>query len=98
MWLDRCGRNLFGGNIDETIEIAMAGHVRGGIAGKLLRSLTNSQWQLRQSKKERAAGFGELNRHQVLHGEVTDYDTEENSLRAIALLHFSGFMLPSSDE
>ncbi len=97
-WYERCGRNLFGDNIDETIENAMVGRTRGGITEQLLRSLTNSQWQLRQSKKERAADFCELNRHQVLHGEVTDYDTEKNSLKAITLLHFSSVMLPRSGE
>lgn len=29
-----------------------------------------------------------LNRHQVLHGESTDYDTEQNSLKAISLLSY----------
>lgn len=95
-WHERCGRNLFGTPIAETIEFAMVGHARDGIAGQLLRSLANEKWPLRQSKKERAVGFSELNRHKVLHGEDTDYGTEEHSLKMIALLHFSSAMLSRS--
>ena len=95
-WYERSGRNLFGTPIEETIEFAMVGHARDGIAGQLLRSLANERWPLRQSKKERAVGFSGLNRHKVLHGEDTDYGTEEHSLKMIALLHFSSAMLSRS--
>ena len=45
------------------------------------------------SKTERGSTFAELNRHQVLHGEVVDYGTEVNSLKAIAFLSFSCWVL-----
>lgn len=34
-----------------------------------------------------------LNRHQVMHGESLDYDTEANSLRAISLLNYVDYAL-----
>jgi hypothetical protein len=40
------------------------------------------------SSWDRPADFDELNRHQVLHGEVLDYGTEPNSLKAISLIHY----------
>lgn len=40
------------------------------------------------SKREREETFSDLNRHQVLHGEVVDYNTEENSLKAISFLRW----------
>ena len=38
------------------------------------------------SERERDRTFSDLNRHQVLHGEVVDYNTEEFSLKAISFL------------
>jgi hypothetical protein len=38
-----------------------------------------------------------LNRHAVIHGTSTDYDTEENSLRCIALLEFLMSLQPLFD-
>ncbi len=40
------------------------------------------------SKHERDNRFVGLNRHQVLHGESTEYGTELNSLKAISLLNY----------
>ena len=96
-WHERCGHNLFGDNIRDTIAATQGGRVKGGIIECLLQSLTNPRWKLRQSRKKRTAEFANLNRHQVLHGEVIDYGTEENSLKAIALLHFSSVILLSPD-
>lgn len=53
----------------------------------------NESIPLWMSINQRAATFTELNRHQVLHGEVVDYGTEENSLKAIAFLSFSRWVL-----
>ena len=40
------------------------------------------------SERERNDTFADLNRHQVLHGESTEYGTELNSLKAISLLNY----------
>lgn len=45
----------------------------------------------------RGAGFTELNRHAVMHGEALDYGTEENGLKAISLLNYVSYVL-SDDE
>ena len=50
------------------------------------------------SKHERPEGFDGLNRHMVLHGESLDYDTRENSLKAISLIGYVGRVLPLRDE
>lgn len=39
--------------------------------------------------------FNSLNRHQVLHGEVSDYGSEINSLKAFSFLAFVGLHLPT---
>ena len=41
-----------------------------------------------KSESAREETFNELNRHQVLHGEVTDYGTEQNSLKMISFLSY----------
>ena len=93
-WQERCGHNLFEGKIEDTVAAAQKNQTKGGLIERLLDSLKNPRWKLKQNQKQRAAGFSDLNRHQVLHGEVTDYGTEEYSLKAIALLHFSSIILP----
>ena len=40
----------------------------------------------------RGESFSSLNRHQVLHGESVDYDTERNSLKSISLLGYLHWM------
>jgi hypothetical protein len=40
-----------------------------------------------------ASGATGLNRHGVMHGESLDYDTRQNSLRAISLLNYVGLAL-----
>lgn len=49
------------------------------------------------SSSERQEGFNELNRHQIIHGEITDYDTEINSLKAISLLNYVSWVLSQDD-
>ncbi len=49
----------------------------------------------RQKKyTDRGKVFNALNRHQVLHGEVSDYGTRINSLKAFSLVIFIGLHLP----
>lgn len=47
------------------------------------------------SEKERGAGFSELNRHMVLHGESLDYGTKTNGLKAISLINYVVHVLKS---
>jgi len=48
------------------------------------------------SANERAEEFNDLNRHQIIHGETTDYDTELNSFKAISLLNYVSYVLSQS--
>lgn len=50
------------------------------------------------SEHERGEIFNELNRHQLLHGEVVDYGTEINSLKSISLLNYVTQVLRLDDE
>jgi len=49
-----------------------------------------------REKESLASGkvFDALNRHQVLHGEVSNYGTELNSLKAFSFLIFTGMHIP----
>lgn len=68
----------FAGNfIDEIAHLALAEDL--SIRGRMARWL--------------ASGATGLNRHGVMHGESLDYDTKENSLRAISLLNYVGLAL-----
>jgi hypothetical protein len=53
---------------------------------------------LKQQMSKRGQVEGHiLNRHAVMHGESLDYDTEENSLRAISLLNYVALSLDPQD-
>ena len=93
---DRWMKNLFlsrdRNDIDEQIKL-----MPNELTRTLSRALLSESWPLAMSQGLRQrlqSGFTELNRHQVLHGEVTGYGTEENSLKAISLLNFCAFVLP----
>lgn len=52
-------------------------------------------WMNRSERSETEEFRVCLNRHQVLHGESTDYDTEQNSLQAISLLSYLHWIFSS---
>ena len=64
---------------------------------KSLMSLFEASAPLWQSKPERNLSFNELNRHQVLHGEVVGYGTEINSLKIISFLNYLCWVLKEVD-
>ena len=55
-------------------------------------------WMNKGERDDRGESFVGLNRHQVLHGESTDYDTEQNSLKVISLLSYLHWILSKHDE
>ena len=61
-------------------------------------SLLLPLWMNKSERDDRSDSFVGLNRHQVLHGESTDYDTEQNSLKAISLLSYLQWILSRTDE
>jgi len=54
-----------------------------------------SQENRAASAQSSGGEFSALNRHQVMHGEVSDYGTEFNSLKAFSFLCFVGLHLPA---
>ena len=93
---DRCSKSLFMGRHREDIE-SRIGQMQNELAREMVRVLLDNDWPLIMSEGQRQQepdGWSHLNRHQVLHGEVIDYGTEENSLKAISLLNYCAFVLP----
>ena len=88
----RLGTTLFS---SQTIQEAagLASEVKEGILRELFLGLMWEDWPAALSVGKRPENFSGLNRHQVMHGEVSDYGTEVNSLQAMALLNFCSFML-----
>ena len=93
---DRWLRSLFlredRKDIGERIEQMPDGLIRA-----MAQALVYDGWPLamtRGKRQQQPAGSSHLNRHRVLHGEVIDYGTEENSLKAISLLNYCATVLP----
>ncbi len=67
------------------------------IEGQTLKSAILSPLTLKlpisASEKDRGSDFIGLNRHQVLHGEVVDYNTKINSLQAISCINYMSQVL-----
>lgn len=74
------------------------GQMHNQLAREMARVLLDSDWPLIMTRGTRPDDFTGLNRHQVLHGEVTDFGTEENSLKAISLLNYCAFVLPRPEQ
>lgn len=55
-------------------------------------------WMSERQRESSFETFTALNRHQVLHGESVDYDTEENSLKVVSLLNYLHCILKMSGE
>lgn len=69
------------------------GDVRSADLLHPLFELHNSDF-LKGSKQRGPGVFDALNRHQVMHGESSDYGSEVNSLKAFSFLVFVGLHLP----
>lgn len=66
---------------------------KGYLTDALLDGVFKIKIPVNQSERERGENFSGLSRHQVLHGEVCDYGTKINSLKAISLLNFVSIAL-----
>lgn len=58
-------------------------------------NLLKSEWLRNIESEQTGVAFNSFNRHQIIHGEVSDYGTEMNSLKAFSFLSFVGLHLPS---
>lgn len=52
--------------------------------------LTKNEGERKKYEENTGNAFNFLNRHQIMHGEVFDYGTEVNSLKAFSFLVFAG--------
>ena len=55
-------------------------------------------WMNKSERAHRSDFFVGLNRHKVLHGKSIDYDTEQNSLKAMSLLSYLHWIFSKTDE
>ena len=93
---DRCDANLFYGKGRKELWKRVEA-MPNELTRMYLRTLLNTRLPLLLREECRPDDFSGLNRHQVLHGLVTDYDSEENSLKAVALLYYCAFVLPGPE-
>ena len=66
---------------------------RSVILTSFLPLLTDDTMPIWVTERDRDSSFHGFNRHLVMHGESTDYDTEENSLRAASFLSWLAVVL-----
>ena len=92
IWRDRCSRSPYSSR-DTTAIREFSEQGLNSLARKLVQALLDTESPLALSEDKRPSDFAELNRHQVLHGVVTRYGTELNSLKALSFLNFSAFVL-----
>ena len=94
IWHDRCKKSVFTRKRESAVDEVLK-RPTAHTAARLVQALRGGDWPLtlNQNKRKRKSDFSQLNRHQVLHGEATDYGTEVNSLKAISFIRFCGFML-----
>ena len=94
---DRCSKALYAQNQRRTAAKDLRAQVPYGFFDALLEPLMIST-PLWKPGAKLGTTFAGLNRHQVLHGVSTDYDTEVNSLRAVSFLSYLHWILNQPTE
>lgn len=97
IWHDRCQKSPFSKERRKAVPQIIS-HPNARTAAPLARALLGGRWPLALNTRQRRPEFSDLNRHQVLHGEDTDYGTELNSLKAVSFIRFCGFVLSDMTE
>ena len=92
IWWDRFGRHFFSRHRAGSMRSANLDQLQSWIFEVYYRVFDSSS-PLWMSKSERRSNFRHLNRHQVMHGEIMDYGTEYNSLKAISFLAYLSWVL-----
>ena len=92
MWWDRFGVNFFSRRGRTSFQSTSLSNIQFSVF-KVFYGVFEKLAPLWASHSDRPADFDQLNRHQVLHGEVVDYGTEHNSLRAISFLAYLSWVL-----
>ena len=83
---DKRSKNVFIKTERKTLGSERIQEQTGDILASFLLLLAEDNLPIWASKESRDSTFRGFNRHQVMHGESVDYDTEENSLKAVSLL------------
>lgn len=93
------GKNYFQGDFFKK-KIQMLEEREETIGLYFLKQLFNNELPIKLSTGERKKilEFEHINRHQVVHGETTDFNTEINSLKALSLLATLAFTLEYLDD
>ncbi|MBU0632734.1 hypothetical protein KKA17_08810 [bacterium] len=91
------GKNYFQGDFfKKKIEMLEEREKTVGLC--FLKQLFNNELPIRISQSKRTLEFEHMNRHQMLHGETLDFNTEINSLKAVSLLATLAFNMKYLDE
>ena len=85
LWFDQFKESVFISRDREGTNEAKSTHF-SRTRDQLFEALRIASLPIWISERERGRSFSDLNRHQVLHGEVVNYDSEEFSLKAISFL------------
>lgn len=93
------GKNYFHGDFFKN-KIQMLEKREKTVGLCFLKQLFNNELPIKLSTVERKKilEFEHINRHQVVHGETTDFNTEINSLKALSLLVTLAFNLKYLDD
>lgn len=94
---DRCSKALYNQNQRRTAVKGLRTQVQSRFFDAFLEPLMIAT-PLWKPGAKLGTTFAGLNRHQVLHGVSTDYDTEMNSLRAVSFLSYLHWIFNQSVE
>ena len=86
MAYDKHSKSVFSKRERETLGSERIQEQTGDILASFLLLLGEENLPIWVSRNSRDSTFRGFNRHRVMHGESVDYDTEENSLKAVSLL------------
>ena len=96
IWNDRCSRSLFSRGGPNAAAADYQTQSALGIFSDILLSPLSIRAPLWLNPKERDQSFNGLNRHQIMHGESVNYNTETNSLKAMSFLTYISTLLRPS--
>ena len=97
IWWDKFSRNIFI-NRDRNDSINSYMYEIRDTYNEVFFDVIKSTIPLWMTASERSPSFDQLNRHLVLHGEVVNYGTEQNSLKAISFLSWLCWILSEAGE
>ena len=96
MWWDKFDGSVFRENRVKVVEAHITSLRDDEYADKyadMFEIFSSPTIPLWESESTRDSSFSEFNRHQILHGEIVNYGTEVNSLKAISFLSWLRWIL-----